>query len=96
VVTLNDLLDSDQNERAERSAREAGRRAVALIGAAFWGVGWLLAKFVLLTLAAIGGFFYGIGWVARRAVWPALIWIAAAVKLGWEDGRRAGGARVPR
>jgi hypothetical protein len=95
VVTLDDLLDSDPKAAAQRSAREAGRRAVALAGAACWGVGWLLAKIVLLVVAAIGGFLYGIGWTARRAVWPALVWCAAAVRLGWEDGRR-GGARVPR
>lgn len=93
MVTLDDLLDSDPKAAAERNAREAGRRAVALIGAACWGVGWLLAKFVLLALAGIGGFFYGIGWVARRAVWPALVWVGAAVKLGWEDGRRREGRR---
>lgn len=93
MVTLDDLLSADPAERAKRSAGDAGQQALRLLGAGLYGVGWLLAKVVLLILLAIGGFFYGIGWIARRAVWPALVWMGAAVKLGWEEGGRRGGDR---
>lgn len=93
MVTLDDLLAADPAERAKRSAADAGRQALKLLGAALYGIGWLLAKAVLFVLLAIGGLFYGIGWLARRAVWPALVWMGAAVKLGWEEGGRRGGGR---
>jgi hypothetical protein len=86
VVTFDDLFSRDPQDRAKRAAAEAGREALKLLGGGLYGVGWLLAKAVLLVLLAIGGLFYGLGWVARRAVWPALAWMGAAVKLGWEDG----------
>lgn len=91
MTTLDDLLNAGE---ARERARESGRQLASAIGTALYRVGWLLAKLVLLVLAVVGGIFYGIGWIARRALWPALVWCAAAVKLGWEDGRRGEGRRV--
>jgi hypothetical protein len=91
VVTLDELLDSGT---AKHRSEEARRQTVAAIGAGFYWFGWLLFKLFRFVLLAIGGVFWSIGWAARRIVWPACVWVGAAVKLGWEDGRRGGGARV--
>lgn len=100
MVTLDELLDIGE---AKRSARGAMRKLAAAAGAGLYWTGWALFHAVRLALLAVGAVFWTLGWVTRRAVWPALVWCAAAVKLGWEDGaagRRAagetGGARVPR
>lgn len=45
---------------------------------------------VLLTL--IAGLFYVLGWTVARAfgvLWLALAWSATAIKVGWQEGRRA-------
>lgn len=89
MTTLDDLLDQDA---AEHRARNAGRQLAGAAAAGLWGIGWVLAKAVHLALLVIGGTLYGIGWIARRAVWPALVWCAAAVRLGWQDARRRGGS----
>ena len=93
MVTLDELLDSGE---ARHRAAHARQQTLEAIGAGFYWAGWALFKLLRFVLLAIGGVFWAIGWTARRAVWPALVWCGAAVKLGWEDGRRAGGARVPR
>jgi hypothetical protein len=93
VVTIDELLDTGE---AKHRAGDAKRQVVEAIGAGFYWSGWLLFKLVRLLLVAIGGAFWVLGFTVRRVIWPALVWCAAAVKLGWEDGRRAGGARVPR
>jgi hypothetical protein len=43
--------------------------------------GWL----VLTVLAAV---FYALGWSAAK-VCAAVVWCAAAVKVGWREGRKA-------
>lgn len=92
MVTLDELMDSDPVGRTRRNAAEAagkaGRQALQLLAAALFGIGWLLAKTVLLVLLALGGMLYGVGWFGRRAVWPALVWMGSAVRVGWEDGRK--------
>ncbi len=93
MTTLDELLDTGT---AKHRAGQARQQTVAAIGAGFYWLGWALFKLVRLLLVAIGGLFWVLGFTARRVLWPALVWCAAAVKLGWEDGRRAGGARVPR
>lgn len=90
MVTLDDLLNADPRPAARRGAADAGRQTLKLAGAALYGVGWLLAKAVLLTLLALGGALFGVGWTARRVIWPALVWMGAAVRLGWEEGRSPG------
>lgn len=90
MVTLDDLLNSDPRPAARRGAVDAGRQALKLAAAALYGGGWLLAKAVLLILLAAGGVLFGVGWTARRVVWPALVWMSAAVRLGWEEGRSPG------
>lgn len=87
MVTLDELMSSDPVGRSKRDAADAWRKALALTGAGLYRLGWLLAKLVLLVLTVLGGVLYGVGWTARRIVWPALVWMGAAVKLGWEDGR---------
>jgi hypothetical protein len=41
---------------------------------------------LLLTLAA--GLLFALGWLVG-AVFRALVWCAVAVKVGWQDGRKA-------
>lgn len=88
MVTLDEVFRSDPAGRSRRSAAEAGRQAVTLLAAGLYRLGWLLAKSLTLLLLILGGVFYAVGWSARRVVWPALVWVGAAVRLGWEDGRR--------
>lgn len=90
MVTLDELLDTGE---AKHRAEVARRQTVAAVGAGFYWLGWTLFKLLRFVLLALGAVFWVIGWTTRRAIWPALTWCAAAVKLGWEDGR---GARVPR
>lgn len=85
MVTLDELLDrGDARERASR----AGRQLLAAVGTVLYRIGWAAAKLVLLVLWLIGAVFYGIGWIGGRIIWPALVWTATAVKVGWEDGRK--------
>jgi hypothetical protein len=97
VVTLDELLDTGEARRRSGLARQ---QVLSAVGAGLYWTGWALFKAIRLLLVAIGGVFWVLGYAARRVVWPALVWCAAAVKLGWEDGHRtdsgAGGARVPR
>ena len=52
------------------------------------------ANFGRLLLTLIAGLFYLIGWVAARFFF-ALAWCGAAVKVGWQEGRRTGDRRGP-
>ena len=91
MVTLDELLDSGT---AKHRSEEARRQTVAAVGAGFYWTGWTLFKLVRLLLLLVGGAFWVLGWTARRVIWPALVWCAAAVRLGWEDagkGRRGTG-----
>ena len=47
----------------------------------------LLTRLLLLVLA---GLLFAVGWSAGRVV-RAASWCAAAVQVGWDDARRAGG-----
>ena len=85
MVTLDELLDRGE---AKYRSREAGRQLLSTLGTILYRIGWILAKLVYFVLLAVGGVFYGIGWTASRAVWPALTWAGAAVRVGWEDGRK--------
>lgn len=87
MVTLDELLDTGE---AKHRAGNAQRQVVAAVGAGFYWTGWALFKLVRLALLLVGGVFWTLGWTARRVVWPALVWIAAAVRLGWEDAHRSG------
>lgn len=45
-----------------------------------------------VLLAVLGGLFYAIGWAAAKGVavlWLAAAWVAVAVQVGWQDGRRS-------
>lgn len=42
------------------------------------------------VLAVFGGLLYAVGWVLAKivvVVWLAAVWVAAAVKVGWQDAR---------
>ena len=86
MTTLDELLDSgdEARDRTGDTIRDAGR----LLRAGLYWVGWAVATAVFLVLLAVGGLLYGTGWAARRIIWPALVWVASAVRLGWEDGRK--------
>lgn len=92
MVTLDELLDSGE---AKHRASAAQRQALEAIASGFYWLGFGFFRLLRLLLLVIGGFFWVLGWSARRIVWPALTWIAAAVRVGWEDAHRSG-ARVPR
>lgn len=61
-----------------RTAREAARIDP---GAALLALGRLL----LLVLAAV---LFAAGWLAGRTL-AATVWACAAIRLGWQEGRRA-------
>lgn len=49
---------------------------------------------VLLTLFA--GLFFGVGWLVAKlftGLWLVVAWSAAAVKVGWQEGRKPIAAR---
>ena len=73
------------------------RRAVSTgLAWALFGVGWTLAKACRLLLTGLTAVLFAAGWMAGRVVWPALVWSATAVRLGWEEGRKPiGGRRGP-
>jgi hypothetical protein len=51
---------------------------------------------VLLTLFA--GLFFAIGWSVAKlfgALWLVVAWSAAAVKVGWQEGRKAAADNRP-
>lgn len=79
------MADRAADARAE--LRLTLRRCLEALGIALYRTGWLAAKVLLAVLTAIGAVFWGVGWLGRRAVWPALVWMGAAVRLGWDDAR---------
>lgn len=88
-------LPAVSGAQAAAQYRDVGRQMAGMLRLLLFAVGWLLAKSLRLTGTLLGGLLFGIGWTARRAVWPALLWAAAAVKLGWEQGAGPGGRRGP-
>lgn len=42
-----------------------------------------------LLLTALAGFFYLLGWIAAK-VTLGVVWCAVAVKVGFQEGRKAG------
>ena len=48
-------------------------------------------EFWRAVLTAVTGVLYGIGWLVGKAftmVWRVLVWVAVAVKVGWQDARK--------
>ncbi|MFW6034029.1 MAG: hypothetical protein ACOC9R_02735 [bacterium] len=48
-------------------------------------------QFRRTALTLLAGLFFVVGWVAGKtlgAVWLAVAWSAAAVKVGWQEARR--------
>lgn len=73
-------------------------RRVVSVGLAWvlFAVGWTFAKGYRLSVTGLAAVLFGVGWLAGKVVWPALVWSAAAVRLGWEEGRKPmGGRRGP-
>lgn len=53
-------------------------------------------RFGRVLLTVLAAVFFGLGWMTARAfaaLWLALTWSAVAVKVGWQEGRRAAPAR---
>lgn len=51
-----------------------------------------------LLLTLIAGLFFAVGWSVAKlfaVVWFAVAWSAAAVKVGWQEGRKPAAARRP-
>lgn len=68
--------------------RDVGRQTVTGLAWLFYAAGWLVAKTFRAIGAAVGAVFFAVGFVAGRIVWPALAWCGAAVRTGWDEGRK--------
>lgn len=83
-------------ERVAAEFREAGRYTTALLRLLLFSLGWLVARSLRLVATGIAAVLYGVGWTGARLVWPALVFAATAVRLGWQQGAKpAGGRREP-
>lgn len=73
------------------------RRAVAAgLAWLLFAVGWTVGKTYRALVTGLAAVLFGVGWLAGRVVWPALVWSATAVRLGWDEGRKPiGGRRGP-
>lgn len=43
------------------------------------------------VLTGIAGLLYGLGWITAKTftvLWLAMVWVGAAVKVGWQDARK--------
>jgi hypothetical protein len=85
MVTVQRRIRLDAINAGARQV-QFGRALLTAIAVSLWAVGYVAHK-------GIGGTLYGIGWFGGKVVWPALVWMALAVKVGWVDAR--GGARGP-
>lgn len=48
-------------------------------------------RFGRIILTLLAGLFYGLGWVTAKVFsvsWRAMAWLATAVKVGWQEGRK--------
>ena len=79
--------------RAAAEMRTAGRALSTLLGWVLFGVAWLAAKTCRAVLTAAGGVLFAVGFLGGRVVWPAVLWAVAAVRLGWDEGRKPVGGR---
>lgn len=53
-------------------------------------------RFWRTVLLAVAGLLFGLGWVACRtsaATWLIAVWVATAVRVGWQEARRGRAAR---
>ena len=49
-------------------------------------------QFWRTVLTALAGLLYGFGWITAKAftvLWRAIVFIGVAVKVGWQDARKA-------
>lgn len=49
-------------------------------------------RFRRTVLTAVAGLLYALGWVTAKAftlLWRTVVWVAVAVKVGWQDARTA-------
>lgn len=79
--------------RAVAEMRTAGRSVATILGWILFGAAWLLAKTCRLLMTAAGAVFFAVGYLGGKVVWPGLRWTAAAVRLGWDEGRKPVGGR---
>lgn len=84
------VLSQVQRARIGAEWREARRQLLRILAGALFTVGWAAAKACRVVLTTAAGLLFGLGWVAGRV----LTWSAAAVRLGWQSGRKPmGGPR---
>lgn len=77
-------------------ARDVSRAMSAGLAWVLFAVGWTLAKAYRGVVTGLAAVLFGVGWLAGKVVWPALVWSATAVRLGWDEGRKPmGGRRGP-
>jgi hypothetical protein len=49
-------------------------------------------RFSRIMLTILAGLLYGVGWIAARVfglIWLTLAWSVIAIKVGWQEGRKA-------
>jgi uncharacterized membrane protein (Fun14 family) len=83
------VLSADPDTRAQW--RELGRSISAGLGWLLFAAGWTLAKTARTVATVVGAVLFAAGWLAGSVAWPALLWCARAVRLGWQEGRKPGG-----
>lgn len=83
-------------DRIGAQFRDARQAVGTMLGWVLFATGWTVAKACRLLLTGLTAALFGAGWLAGKAVWPALVWAATAVRLGWSEGRKPiGGRRGP-
>lgn len=75
--------------------RASDVRRVVSTGLAWllYAVGWTVAKAYRGLVTVLAAVLFGVGWLAGKVLWPALIWSATAVRLGWDEGRKPMGGQ---
>lgn len=74
------LAESDRTERVDRITAQARQ----------WPFGRTMLGLLAALLVAVGRLAFGL----FAALWLAATWVAAAVKVGWDDARAAQAARA--
>lgn len=80
-------------DRAGAQLRDAGQQLATGLAWVLFAIGWVAAKTLRGIGTGVGAVLFAVGWVAGRVVWPVLMWTVAAVRLGWEEGRKPIGGR---
>lgn len=85
------VLSAGHRTRAQW--HEVGRLIQRGAGWVLFALPWLLAKLLRAAGTGIAATLFAAGWLASSALWPALCWCGAAVRLGWREGCKPSGGR---